>query len=803
MVKYHLENKLTLFVQQADRYKDLTEEEHIRLYDEIKNAVLQGIDDKLYNLSSQDHKVQNDNKVQSLLLWILGLTDVKPTEKQVIKNPGSYCDIDSDFEQGLRENLINYIKETYTTARVCQIATFGTMGAKGSVRNAARALGYSIVVGENITKFISEEPGATIQSSIDNNKDFRDHIAKLPEAKKVVEIALKLEGLPNSVGCHASALCIADTKLTDYFPLMSANRKDSSSVISQWDMKDVESQGILKFDELGLQTLDDIHETVNIIKQKHGIDIDVYNLDFNDPKIYKLLHSGFNAGIFQFTETAGGYLPKILPQNIDEISALTSILRPGPLKMGMVDRYVEAKFDNMKFSYDLTDKALLEKVWEICSESYGLLIYQEQVIKCFAEIAGFDEIEGDNARRAMGKKKPEEMAALKEGFVEGGVKKGYEAVNLSVLFDQIEGFSGYGFNKSHAVAYSINTCITAWLSTYYPLEFHAALLSVHSSNTDDVRTFVAAIKSRGFKICAPDINKSEANFIITDDAIVFGLMAVKGVGASVTKKIMSRKGKNGYRSFGHFIKRNVDILNSRILEFYTKAGCFASFGYNKETILQNIPYILELMSIIKGINKHTIFDIKGISLEDYIEDCIISKINQDDLLQYEIDSLGLYITDHPMDGHMVNDLIAAPISDIDKFSDGSNFNTVGAISGISIRKTKAKMNMCSFNLTTSLESVECIMFPKQYGAYISSGKDVIKEGALVFLKGRVKEEANGKSIIVNEITDNVSKALCKITKKKDKTVIFKRLNDLTTADFCSNILNIEIKPYLKFILEKI
>jgi len=503
-------------------------------------------------------------------------------------------------------------------------------------------------------------------------------------------------------------------------------------------------------------------------------------IDVNDKGIYDLLNNGYVTCVFQFDGTAAAYLPKVQPENINEISDLTSILRPGPMSMGMVEQYVNAKFNGEKFTYELSDQKLLEKVWDICNISYGLLIYQEQVIKCFTEIAGFNEIEGDNARRAMGKKKPEEMAALKTKFVEGGVKNGYDEDDLSILFHQVEGFSGYGFNLSHAVCYSYITCYTAYLSHYYPLEFYTAALTIDAGNTDDVRRYIKAIKDRGFTLSAPNINKSQDSFIVDGNSIIFGLNAIKGVGANVSKKVIKNRPKSGYKSLGHFVERNKDLINSKVLESYAKAGVFSDFG-NKESILQSIRDMLDYNSIIKDIKTYTIFDLCKIDYSEFINNCILKRINVEDSMSYEIDALGLYIKKHPMEDYILDPHKCIEISDLKKYDDGMTVITVGALSCIEVRKTKAKLNMASFNLDSCESSIECICFPKTYSKIM----DLLQEGKVVVISHAfVKVENNERVLIVNDITDNLKGYAYKKMKKKE------------TEEFIIN-------SRLKFILRKL
>jgi DNA polymerase-3 subunit alpha len=779
VIKYHIDRPIVEYVQANERFLELDDNEHITLYNEIKNAVLQGIDDKILSKVFDEAPYMNDSSINSYLLWVLHLTKDKPTGLQKIKSPGSYCDIDLDFSQEKREKVFDYLAEKYGSTRVSHIATFGTMGAKAAIRNSARALSYPTELQNKVAKFISDEPKATIQGSIDASKEFQDMIKKSEQVQHIISVAKKLEGLPNSLSVHASAGIISDVATTDRVPMMVSAKKNDpitgisgSKVVSQFDMKDVENAGLLKYDILGLKTLDIINETVKIIKRNKDIDIDIESIDMNDPGIYKLLNAGHVTIVFQFDGTAAAYLPKIKPQNIDEISDLTSILRPGPMSMGMVERYAEAKFENKKYEYELKDQALIAKVWEICYRSYGLMIYQEQTIKCFVEIAGFNEIAADNARRAMGKKLPEEMAKLEGAFVEGGIKKGYNENDLKTLFKGIAGFAEYGFNASHAVCYSFITCQTAWLSHYYPLEFFTAAMTIDAGNTDDIRRYIKSAKERNIILSPPDINKSDSMFTIKDESIVFGLNAIKGVGPSTSKKIMARRPKKGYTSLGHFIRRNLDLINSKILESYTKAGCFKSFGYNKQSVLNSIQNILDFISVLKEYDKYnTFFDLCNISLDNFIDSCIMKDSQKEDTLSYEIDSLGLYISKHPMDVYDLKGMNDP--SFVEYYENEDEFITIGCLSGIEVRKTKAKLNMCKFNIASSMYNLPCIIFPKAYSKYVND--PTIAEGRMVCVQGRIKISDTGRELIVNDIHDNIDRYLVRKVINKNEFPINSKL----------------------------
>lgn len=795
MLKYHISNNLTDCVKLSYRYRELTESEHNRLYIEIKNATLQGIDDKLADMFKDGDFVKLDNKVNSLLLWVLCLTDNKPNGPQVIKSPGSYCDVDSDFEKGRREDVIDFIKSRYGLDRVCQIATFGTMAAKGSIRNAARALGYPVAAGDKIAKQIPNLPGVTIQDSIDANKEFQDMISKDPEVEHIVNTAKKLEGLVNSIGMHASGVVITDKSATNYFSLMSASRKDADNIISQFEYKDVEANFCLKFDVLGLQTLDIIHKTVDLIKEYRNIDVNIHDIDVNDEGIYKLLNEGHNTGVFQFSSDIFlNAINKIKPQNVDELSDITSLNRPGPIAMGLLDKYVEAKLENKKYDYGLKDQNLIAKVQEICYRSYGLLTYQEQLIRLFVDIAKFNEIEADNARRATAKKRPEELAKLGNIFVSRGTELGYSKECLENLFNQLEGFANYSFNQSHALAYSINSAHTAWLSYYYPLEFHVALLTECSDNADDVRKYIRSAKSRGYNILPPNINKSNLGFIIDGENIVFGLAAIKGIGSAVLKKILKNRPKKGYTSIGHFVTRNIDIINKKILESLTKAGCFVDF-HNKETILQSVESILDYISIVKNLDSYSIYDLFKISLSEYIDEVLIKEVDIVDNLSYEIESLGLYITHHPMENY---DLISDVVTNIDNISscdDGDNITIVGAINGIEVKKTKAKTNMANFNIDNGTSSLSCICFSKAYTKYM----DIIKEGVVVCANGFLKKTEYGEELCINELSTNIKKYVKEYIKPPPE-----KIYDISEIEeLAGDMIKIKINKNLIYVLEKI
>lgn len=667
------------------------------------------------------------------------------------------------------------------------------MAAKGSIRNAARALGYPVAIGDKIAKHIPNLPGVTIQDSISANKEFEDLYNKDPEVKHIVDIALKLEGLLSSNSIHASGKLISPVDINTIIPLMISTKKENAQVMTQFEYYDVEALSLIKFDLLSLKSLDVIDLTIKLIKENKGIDIDVGNIDVNDPEIYKLLTSGYSMFVFQFESSMfRDALIRVMPNHINDLSAITSAWRPACLANGLHEQYIKAKNNGLLYEYDLKDERLIKKVQDICNQSYSIMLYQEQCTRCFKEIAGFNDVEGEYARKAISKKKPEIMVILKDKFIAGGIKNGYPKDDLNILFDQIELFAGYSFCAAHACSYSYISAYMAWLSAYYPLELFVAALTIDSGNTDDIRKYINAIKQRGYKILPPNINKSELGFTIKDNDILFGLAAVKGVGISVLKKIISNRPKKGYTSLGHFILRNLRIVNKKILDSLTKAGCFVDFN-NKESILQSTENILEYISIIKNIETYTIYDLTSIKLDDYINKNLITYIDIEDPLSYEIDSLGLYITKHPMEDYDLIEGVSIDISNIDICEDRNIVTVIGAINGIEVKKTKAKTNMANFNIDNGSSSLRCICFSKSYAAFMND----IKEGNLVAIKGFIKKDESGVELSVNELTTNISKFVREYIKPPpDRVFDLSEISELT-----ANKVKIKIGNNV-YILEK-
>lgn len=745
MLEYYINNELTDLVKNSKIFNSLNDQEHVRLYDEICNATLHGIDSKIVKLAKENHIIQG-NPTNSLLMSVIGICTEMPSDYIKVKNEGSYPDIDSDYSKLQRDKVIEYTKEKYGSDKVTQVVTFGTLGAKGAVRSSARALGYTVAEGDHVAKMIANLPSITIDEAIEGS----DSLKQIIETKEepyyhIINTAKKLEGLPNASGIHASAVVISDKPIYEYVPLM-ISKKDNGGISTQFEYKDVESNMLIKWDFLGLQTLDIINETVKLIKSTMGRTVDINSIDVDDPSIYRLLSNSFVNGVFQFESSIfQSFTSKVKPSKVEDLSAITALMRPGCLINKIDQQYLNAKLGLDKYDYGLKDKKLINKVWEICNSTYGLLIYQEQTIACATMIAGFNEQDGDNFRRSIGKKDAKVMEQEKPKFVNGCVANGYDKADSEKLFDQLVIYSEYQFNAAHSMAYSYITAQTAWLSANYPLQFYTAMMSICSDNTDDVRKTIIACKERGLCVLPPSINKSKTGFEIVDDSIVFGLSAIKGVGKTVSNNIIKNRPKAGYKSFGHFIIRNVQYLNKKVLEAYTKAGVFFEFGYSKNTILNSIEYILDFISEYKNISTYDMIDILEIDFAYFIEACLIKYSDKPDSVYYEADAIGMYITKHPMEEYVIDETKINSIKNIknvDSELGDIKCKVAGVVTGISVRKTKSKTNMCSFLFTDKENSIDVVVFPSVYEKFINQ----ISEGRIIIVDGMSRMDGDDRVI---------------------------------------------------------
>jgi len=598
----------------------------------------------------------------SLIAYALGITGLDPMKYDLLferfLNPDriSNPDFDIDFCRDGREKVIDYVTNKYGKHAVAQICTFGTMAARAVVRDVARAQGKSYSLGDKIAKLIPFSPEMTLERAINESKDLKQILKIDEDASEIFEMALKLEGTTRSVGKHAAGVVIAPSAINDYSPLyLDADTYDeniSQSYATQYSMEDIEAVGLQKFDFLGLKTLTVINNALLQINNfRDSINLEPINLDeldLDDKGVFELLQKGITTAVFQM-ESRGmrEYLIKLKPNTFEDIIAMIALYRPGPLEMKMVDTYIDRKNgdENIDYSKD-------NEVEKILKSTYGVIVYQEQVMQLAQEFSGFTLGQADILRKAMGKKIPEVMESQKESFIEGAQNKNKVKRVAEDLWDQIETFAGYGFNKSHSAAYALISYQTAWLKSHYPSQFMASALSSELDDTDKIKILIDDSHSLGLKINPPDINKSSKNFLsLNEENILFGLGAIKGVGDSAIENIVEERSNGDFKSLKDFCFR-VDLskVDKRCLEPLIKSGAMDIFSNDRFNLLDQMEDILklarqELENLENG--QTDMFGVQEFSPEGKKEVDEANHSNETSKLEFE--SLGYHLQHHPVD----------------------------------------------------------------------------------------------------------------------------------------------------------
>lgn len=584
----------------------------------------------------------------SLVAYALGITDLDPLEYGLLferfLNPErvSMPDFDVDFCMDRRDEVINYVARTYGREAVSQIITFGTMAAKMVVRDVARALGHPYIFGDRLSKLIPSDPGTKLSHALEVQPDLLMAYETDQEVREVIDHALTLEGLARQVGKHAGGVLIAPGKLTDFTPLYT----DGGSLVSQYDKDDVEAAGLVKFDFLGLRTLTILQEAVNSIRASDPAhELDLLSIDLADEKTFDLINKSETAAVFQL-ESAGmrKLISGLKPSSFEEIVALVALFRPGPLQAGMVEDYIARKHGRAEVRYPHP------KLEPILAPTYGVFVYQEQVMEAARVLAGYSLGEADILRKAMGKKKPEEMEKQRAVFVKGcRAANDIDELESGAIFDLIETFAGYGFNKSHSAGYALLSFQTAYLKAHYPAQFMAAVMSSEMHDTDSLVRTLAECKRMGLKVKLPNINVSQAKFVVDDHGqIIYGLEAIKSTGKQIVSKIVAERHANGsYRSLLDLCTRtNID---SRALKALIKSGSLDDFGSHRAQVMAMHE---QVMSAAKQKNKtHTSqSDMFGLS-DDIGTATPVPQWPLKTRLKAEMESFGCFVSGHPISSH--------------------------------------------------------------------------------------------------------------------------------------------------------
>ena len=695
----------------------------------------------------------------SIVSYALNITEIDPLEYNLIferfLNPEriSMPDIDIDFDQEQREIVINYVVNKYGAEYVAHIITFGTLKARLAIRDVGRVLNVSIVKVDKIAKMIPFN--TELKDALNNIPEIRKMYETDREIKRVIDYSLKLEGKVRHASVHAAGVVISKDVLSDEIPTYSDGK--TKIVSTQYQMKELEELGILKMDFLGLKNLTILRKTVENIEKRRKTKIVLNDIPLNDEKTYELLTKADTMGVFQ-CESAGirSLMKKMKIEKFEDIIALLALYRPGPLRSGMVDDFINVKNNRTEIKY------IHNSLKYILEETYGIILYQEQVMKIVSEMANYSLGEADELRRAIGKKNPELMKKNREKFVTNAEKNGVLSKKANEIYDLVEKFGGYGFNKSHSAAYALIVYWTAHFKANYPLEFFAAIMTTEVHNLDRFVVFVNEAKEKGINIFLPDVNLSDYDFEIEENqadkenfgkvGIRFGLFAIKGVGAALINEIKKER-KNGkfvsYKDFGYRMKQNG--ITKKQLESLILSGALDGLDGNRFEKYKSIDKVLEysqkkyeseedLQMILFGGKKEISVDFQ---MEKSVE------FPQKVLLQNEKEYLGIYISSHPLNEkkNLINIISHNKISEISQ-KELKKVRIIGIVKNVKKFATRAgKEPMVKFEMEDFQKSIEVICFPREY---ITFGYK-ITEGQIMVLEGIVNSEQNKNTVILNNI----------------------------------------------------
>ncbi len=678
----------------------------------------------------------------SLVAYALGITELDPLQLDLLferfLNPerASMPDFDIDFCMEGRDRVIDYVATKYGKESVSQIITYGSMAARAVVRDVGRVMGYPYGFVDKLAKLIPFEVGMTLKKALAQDETLNARYHEDEEVKPLIDLALKLEGLPRNAGKHAGGVVIAPSVLTDFTPLYC--EEGGEHVVTQLDKDDVEAVGLVKFDFLGLRTLTIIDwalQTINANKPA-AEQLNIDRLPMYDPKVFQLLCAGHTTAVFQLESRGMKELIKRLqPNGFGDIIPLVALFRPGPLQSGMVDDFINRRHGRAKVEYP---HPALEPVLK---PTYGVILYQEQVMQIAQVLAGFTLGSADLLRRAMGKKKPEEMAKQRAAFVAGSVERGVNKEVADHIFDLMEKFAGYGFNKSHSAAYALLSYQTAWLKAHFPAEYMAAVLSADMDNTDKVVRLIDDCTKMHLKIAPPDINRSDYRFTVDDSGeIIYGLGAIKGVGAAALENCLENRQQQVFKNLFDFCERTDSRrVNRRVIESLIRAGAMDSFGVSRGTLMASVDKALhqaEQHNKNKEVGQDDLFNILQMedTTEAHAEYISVPEWADDIRLLGEKETLGLYLTGHPIERYEqeLSQFISAKIVDL-KPSKEKQSTVAGLVIALRSLFTKSGNRMAVVTLDDRSARIEVVFFADLYAQY----KDILEKDLLLVVEGEV------------------------------------------------------------------
>jgi len=675
----------------------------------------------------------------SLVAYSLFITDIDPMPYNLLferfLNPEriSMPDIDIDFCQSRRGEIIDYVVEKYGRYNVAQVITFGKLLAKGVIRDVARVLAIPYAEADAMAKLIPDELGITLNGigvegeegykpgAYQKEPKLRELIESNPKMQRVWKFALALEGLNRNSGMHAAGVVISDEELWHKTPLYQPSGEDH--LVTQYSLNYLEDVDLIKFDFLGLKTLTVIDNALKLIKARYNKEINFNAIDMNDPKVYELIQSGDTVGLFQIESSGMQSLnERLKPSSFEDLIAVLALYRPGPMESGMLDDFIDRKNGKKEIEYFFDE--FTKPLKPILEPTYGVIVYQEQVMQIVQAIGGFSLGEADLIRRAMGKKKIDYMKQKAEEFADGAVRQGLNRDHAIELFGLIEKFAGYGFNKSHSAAYAMVTFETAYLKCYYPQEFMAALLTSEQDNTDKIVKYIDEVKRLGLKLLPPSIQHSLVEFsAITDtdgqEAILFGMGAIKGVGNAAISKILEAREEGPFADMSDFISRiDSSKVNKKVLESFIKSGSFDDFGHSRRALLESIDVIIEASAECNRAKKMAEYSLFGddeemVTVQVKIED--IPEFDNKAMLDLEKETIGFYISGHPLDAFRaeIDQMSYTLSSEREQIEDGSKALFIGKVEAISEKISKKGNKFGIISLMDFHGSMELTVFEKQ------------------------------------------------------------------------------------------
>lgn len=690
----------------------------------------------------------------SLVAYAVGITNIDPLRFGLLferfLNPErvSMPDIDTDFSDRERDRVIEYVRKRYGEDKVAQIGTFGSLASKAALKDVARVYGIPHKKAEELAKLIPVQFGKPkpLQEAIQVVPELRAEMEKDPKVREVLEVAMRLEGLNRHASVHAAGVVIAQEPLTDLVPLM---RDQEGRPVTQYEMGAVEALGLLKMDFLGLRTLSFLDEAKKIVKDSKGMDLDYDRLPLDDPKTFELLSRGETKGIFQLE--SGGMTATVRglkPRRLEDIIALVSLYRPGPMEH--IPTYIRRHHGQEPVSYAEFPHA--EKYLRpILDETYGIPVYQEQIMQIASAVAGYSLGEADLLRRAMGKKKLDEMQKHRERFVRGARERGVPEEEANRLFDMLEAFANYGFNKSHAAAYSLLSYQTAYVKAHYPVEFMAALLTVERHDSDKVAEYIRDARAMGIQVLPPDINRSGFDFKVVGEEILFGLSAVKNVGEGAAEAILEERERGGpFRSLGDFLKRlDEKVVNKRTLESLIKAGAFDAFG-ERARLLASLELLLKWAAESRERARSGMMGLFAEVEEPPLAEA--APLDEITRLRYEKEALGIYVSGHPVLRYPgLREVASCPLEELPEFVRGLPPRTrvllAGMVEEVVRKPTRSGGMMARFTLSDETGALEVVTFGRAYEGVSPK----LKEDTPLLVLAEVEREEGGLRVIAQAV----------------------------------------------------